>query len=150
MLSPAACLYRRQDIIDSLYPGNLPIDFGGSYKGVGPDHFMTLICLLRYKKVASVGKSLVTFAAHGGSITIDAQGNSEKAVKMAEAYNAVRKYYKLLKRYMENKSIIDDKKQTIKIKIFGIPMLKIAKKDTKTRLHFLGLPICTIKRDGND
>lgn len=150
MLSPAACLYRKKDIIDALYPGDLPIDFGGSYKGVGPDHFMTLLCLLRYKKVACIGKSLVTFASHEGSITIDAQGNSEKAIKMSEAYNAVRKYYQLLKLYIENKGMLGKKQQNLKIKLFGIPLFKMVKKDKKIRWYFLGLPICIIKRDGND
>ena len=175
MLSPAACLYRRQDIIDAVYPGNLPIDFGGVYKGVGPDHFMTLLCLLRYTKVASVGKSLVTFSAHDGSITIDAHGNNDKAVKMAAAYNAVRKYYKLLKYYLENQEAVDDfgnakqKRKTLRVKIMGIPFWKVSEKGDKTRYslfgiplgkakitskksnyYFLGLPICSVKRGNND
>lgn len=99
MLSPAACVYRRKDVIDALYPGDLPVDFGGKYKGVGPDHFMSLICLLRYQKFACIPESLVTFRVHDKSITIDASKDEVKARKIAMAYDAWRNYYLLLKSY---------------------------------------------------
>lgn len=152
MLSPAACLYRRQDIIDAIYPGNLPIDFGGNYKGVGPDHFMTLISLLRYKKVASIGESLVTFAAHQGSITIDAHGNGDKAVKMVAAYNAVRKFYWLLKYAKNHQEILDygqKKLAKIRFSCFGIQMLSVSFKDNNTKYYILGIPVWKIIRQNS-
>jgi len=94
---------------------------------------------------------------------------------MAAAYNAVRKYYKLLKYYLENQEAVDDfgnakqKRKTLRVKIMGIPFWKVSEKGDKTRYslfgiplgkakitskksnyYFLGLPICSVKRGNND
>ncbi len=107
MFSPAICLYRKKDIIDAILPGDLPINFGGNYHGVGPDLLMSLLVVLRYKKFGVVTESLTRFGYHDGSITIDASNNIEKQQKLANGYNAYRKYYKLLKLYKENNNIIN-------------------------------------------
>lgn len=99
MISPAACLYRKKEVIDALYQGNLPILTDQCYFGVGPDHFMSLICLLRYKKVGVITEPLTIFRAHSGSITVDAYSDAQKHLKLQKAYDATRVYYKLLKLY---------------------------------------------------
>ena len=157
MLSPAVCLYRKKDMIDALYPGSLPIDFGGEYKGVGPDHFMTLLVLLRYKKVASLGENLAVFGAHEGSITIDAKASKEKAQKIQNAYDAIKKYYLVLKNAKEHgkieyntskKSIdflwhIQKKKKSNKQKYYfwGINFFTIKEKKMKRKYYIFGLPV---------
>ena len=142
MLSPAVCLYRKKDMIDALYPGSLPIDFGGEYKGVGPDHFMTLLVLLRYKKVAALGESLAIFGAHDGSITIDAHANKEKAQKIQSAYNAIRKYYLVLKNARECGHIWNDKS---KKNLDFLWSVQKKKKGNKQKYYFLGVNFFTIK-----
>jgi len=97
MISPAACLYRKKDVIDALYQGNLPILEDNCYFGVGPDHFMSLICLLRYKKVGVITEPLTIFRAHSGSITVDACNNVQKLIRLGRAYEAIKVYYRLLK-----------------------------------------------------
>lgn len=115
MFSPAACLYRRKDFIDALYQGSLPIDFGGEYHGVGPDHFVTLLIVLRYKKFGVILKPLSVFGFHDGSITIDASKDKEKSKKLADGYQAVRYYYMLLALY-KNHAMIRNWIQRSKIK----------------------------------
>jgi len=97
MVSPAAIVFRKQDVLDALYQGNLPLVTTGGYHGVGPDFFMSLITLLRYKKFGYVNKDLTFFRAHDGSITIDAQKNEEKSRLISKAYQDVRDYYILIK-----------------------------------------------------
>lgn len=105
MFSPAICLYRKKDIVDAILPGDLPVDFGGNYHGVGPDLLMNLLVILRYKKFGIVTESLTWFGSHDGSITIDASQDSEKQKKLDNGYNAYRRYYKLIKLYVEDKKI---------------------------------------------
>jgi glycosyltransferase involved in cell wall biosynthesis len=99
MISPGACLYRKKDVIDALYQGNLPVLENYCYHGVGPDHFMSLICLLRYKKIGIITEPLAVFRVHDGSITINAQQDCERKLKIGKAYKAVKIYYKILKLY---------------------------------------------------
>ena len=65
MYSPGASLFRKQDLIDALYMGELPLAKYPAYHGVGPDSFMTLLAILRYKKVGIVTEPLVFFREHG-------------------------------------------------------------------------------------
>ena len=132
MLSPAACLYRKKDIIDAIYPGDLPVSFGDTYFGVGPDHFMTLQSLLRYKNFACIDKSLLTFSYHKGSITVDAYQEKGKKERILSSYESVRRYYLLLKKYRDNPSIIQDEKPCL---------------DSKTIYKFLGIPVVKIKQN---
>ncbi len=103
MLSPAICLYRKKDFIDAVLPGHLPADFGGEYHGVGVDMFANLLMCLRYPHCACVNKTLVKFGTHRGSITIDACSDPVKFELIINAYNAYRKYYKLIKLYEKSK-----------------------------------------------
>ena len=105
MLSPAICLYHRKDLIDAILPGDLPIDFGGNYHGVGPDLLVSLLVCLRYPKCAVITESLVKFGSHPGSITMDASYDQEKQQKLMNGYNAFRTYYQLIKLYQTNKSV---------------------------------------------
>lgn len=154
MLSPAVCLYRKKDIIDALYQGDLPLDFGGTYKGVGPDHFMTLICLLRYKKFACINEELVVFGAHDNSITIDAQHNKQKLTKLENAYNAIRRFYNFFKLYKNNPSIIEQfipAPQTPQTKIYkyvlllGIPFIKVRISENMKKIYLFGIPVIILK-----
>ena len=56
-------------MIDSLYNGKLPFA-KYSYKGVGPDRLMILMCLLRYKKYGYVSESLSFYRRNADSISI--------------------------------------------------------------------------------
>ena len=150
MLSPAACLYRKKDVIDALYQGELPLDFGGNYKGVGPDHFMTLLCLLRYKKFACITDDLVVFGAHDSSITIDASKSKQKKQAIDNAYNAIRKFYLFLKQIKnnngENINLSLPVQRVYKyIYLLGIPVIKTKTSYGKKRIYLLGLPLISLK-----
>lgn len=96
MLSPACILIRKADIIDALYQGRLPFQ-KHDYHGVGPDYFVSLLCLLRYKQFGYVNSPLARFRAHDGSITIDAHLDSNKIGDFKKAYQEVVDYYLQLK-----------------------------------------------------
>jgi glycosyltransferase involved in cell wall biosynthesis len=102
MISPAACLYRKNEVIDALYQGNLPIDFGGNYHGVGPDILMTLLCLLRFRKFGFVEDELAVFTAHDDSITIGASQDIRKQKKLIRGYMSLKTYYNLISLYKKN------------------------------------------------
>jgi glycosyltransferase involved in cell wall biosynthesis len=102
LISPAACLFRRNEVIDALYQGNLPIDFGGNYHGVGPDVLMTLLCLLRFKKFGFIKEELAVFGSHDGSITIDSQKDIQKAQRLEKGYRSLKTYYNLISLYQKN------------------------------------------------
>lgn len=102
MLSPALCLYRKKDFIDAILPGNLHIDFGGNYHGVGVDLLVTLLACNRYPKFACVAESLTKFGHHENSITVNASADFERNNRLNEGYEAFRRYYKLLKFYQNN------------------------------------------------
>lgn len=97
MLSPALCLYRKQDVIDALYQGKLPIKEANYYHGGGPDHFISLLVLLRYKKFGIVPKPLCVCGAHEGSITMNAATDVENDRRLQLGYASVRDYYRILK-----------------------------------------------------
>jgi len=103
MISPGACLYRRQTILDALYQGNLLIRPFCHYHGVGPDHFMTFAALLCYRKFGFCTEPLAYFCEHTSSITVNAQNNSERQQQLQAAYWNVKCYYKLLKLYNTNR-----------------------------------------------
>lgn len=105
MFSPAICLYRKRDVIDAILPGNLPIDFGGNYHGVGPDLLMQLLACIRYPKIGVIYEPLAYFGSHDGSITVDAWKDIKKKKKIFAGYDAYRKYYNLIKLYKNNKGI---------------------------------------------
>ncbi|HCJ11662.1 MAG: hypothetical protein A2Y14_00170 [Verrucomicrobia bacterium GWF2_51_19] len=95
-LSPGSVVLRRQDAIDAIYPGRLPFE-KHSYRGVGPDHWMTLLPLLRYKYIGYLPQRLAVFRFHAGSITVDAAKDADKQVRIRKAYEEVRSFYQMLR-----------------------------------------------------
>jgi len=110
LISPTSFIIRKQDLIDSLFQGKLPFS-KYSYKGVGPDRLMLLICMLRYKKFGYVSENLSYYRSHAGSITIDSYTDEKKSYMIKKAYAEVIKYYYTIKygryfSFLENKYII--------------------------------------------
>ena len=110
LISPTSFIIRKQDLIDSLFQGKLPFS-KYSYKGVGPDRLMLLICMLRYKKFGYVSEKLSYYRSHAGSITIDSYADEKKSYMIKKAYGEVIKYYYTIKygryfSFLENKYII--------------------------------------------
>ena len=96
LISPAAAVYRKQILIDALYQGRLPLS-KSEYHGVGPVCFVTLLSMIRYPKIGFVNKSLATFRAHDGSITINASLENKKSLNIEQAYDEVKRYYREIK-----------------------------------------------------
>jgi glycosyltransferase involved in cell wall biosynthesis len=96
LISPAAAIFRKDVLVDSLYQGKLPLS-KTHYHGVGPDCFVTLLSMLRFEYFGYVKEPLAVFGVHGGSITVNSQTDQEKARKLANAYGEVKSYYKKLK-----------------------------------------------------
>ena len=96
LFSPSSFIIKKKDMIDSIYNGNLPFA-KYDYKGVGPDRFMMLLCMLRYSKFGYINKPLVYFREHLNSITIDALSNDNKNRLFEKARNEVDEYYYTLK-----------------------------------------------------
>ncbi len=96
LISPGAVIYRKQDLIDAIYQGNLPLG-NNHYRGVGPDAYATLLCLLRYPNFAYVKEPLACFRAHADSITQDARADKKKKQQLKAAYQDVKDFYKELK-----------------------------------------------------
>lgn len=99
VISPTCCLFRREELIDGLYQGNLLKKGGNYYHGVGPDMFIMLLGFLRYRKIGFVKEYLATFRAHEKSITIDANKNNETKSKIKNAYQDVVEFYYFLSFY---------------------------------------------------
>jgi len=95
--TPCASLFRKKDLIDALYQGNLPIQRGDLYHGVGPDSFISLLALLRYKKVGIILEELVFLQEHDQSISFNASININKQIKFGKAREEVINYYSFLK-----------------------------------------------------
>lgn len=106
LISPAAMIYRRSDLIDALYQGNLPFS-NNHYHGVGPDLYVTLLCLLRYPKFGFVDEHLAIFRAHPGSISVTARAEAKTARSIKNAYQEVRRHYKELKYLKKRRSLVD-------------------------------------------
>jgi len=96
LLTPSAAIFRKKDLIDSIYQGGLPFS-KYHYKGVGPDKFASLLCLLRYKYFGYVKESLSVGNLHIGSISTDSQQDNQKRKQLKKAYEEVNEYYYILK-----------------------------------------------------
>ena len=96
LISPTALIMRKKDMIDSLYNGKLPLA-KYTYKGVGPDRFMILLCMLRYSSYGFVNKPLAYYRQHATSITTDSYLGENKRILIKKAYNEVDKYYYTIK-----------------------------------------------------
>jgi|APSaa5957512535_1039671.scaffolds.fasta_scaffold100207_2 glycosyltransferase involved in cell wall biosynthesis len=92
LVSPGAILIRKNDALDALYQGRLPLQ-KESYHGVGPDCLYSLLPLLRYKKVGYIKEPLVVFRSHENSITVNASGTEKRNHSLVLSYNEVRKFY---------------------------------------------------------
>lgn len=96
LLTPSAAIFRKKDLIESIYQGGLPLS-KHHYKGVGPDKFASLLCLLRYKYFGYVKESLSVCNLHIGSISTDSQQDKQKRRQLKKAYEEVNEYYYILK-----------------------------------------------------
>ena len=96
LLTPSAAIFRKKDLIESIYQGGLPLS-KYHYKGVGPDKFASLLCLLRYKYFGYVKESLSVCNLHIGSISTDSQQDKQKRKQLKKAYKEVNEYYYILK-----------------------------------------------------
>jgi glycosyltransferase involved in cell wall biosynthesis len=102
VISPACCIFRKTDLIDALFQGQIPLKSNKIYHGVGPDLFTTLLTMIRYKNFGYVNKPLANFGSHEGSITVNAQKDLEKTKRINDAYDMVKVYYLGLKDTQEN------------------------------------------------
>ncbi len=92
LVSPGATLIRRQDILNQLYVGKIPLT-NFAYRGVGPDWLMTAMTTLDYPKFAFIAEPLAIFSAHEGSITVDAHRDEVRKKELYRAYQQARLYY---------------------------------------------------------
>jgi len=99
VISPSCVLFRRDELIDGIYQGKLPIKGGTYYHGVGPDMFVMLIGFLRYPKIGFVNEYLANFRAHNKSITISAGKEEASKKQMADAYMNVIRFYSFLRTF---------------------------------------------------
>ncbi len=96
LISPGAMMLRRADVLDALYQGNLPFQ-ENSYHGVGPDHFMKLLLLIRYPAFGFLNRPYASFRSHPGSITADALADAGRRAALDRAYDEVFAYYRVLR-----------------------------------------------------
>jgi glycosyltransferase involved in cell wall biosynthesis len=96
LLTPSAAIFRKKDLIEAIYQGGLPLS-KYHYKGVGPDKFASLLCLLRYKYFGYVKESLSVCNLHNGSISTDSQQDWKKRKQLKKSYEEVNNYYYILK-----------------------------------------------------
>lgn len=96
LISPTSLIFRKKDILDSLFNKHLPLA-KYSYKGVGPDRFMMLLCMLRYSKFGFIKTPLVYYRKHKASITVDSSLDHKKKQLIKKAYDEVDKYYYTLR-----------------------------------------------------
>ena len=103
LISPSSIIIRKKDIIDSIFIGKLPFA-KYTYKGVGPDKLMILLCLLRYKNFGYVAEKLSVYRFHKDSITINSSLSKDKDLLLKKSYEEVTNYYYTLKygRYLSN------------------------------------------------
>ena len=96
-ISPSCVLFRKDELVDGIYQGKLPIKGGNYYHGVGPDTFVMLLGFLRYPKIGFVNEYLATFRAHDKSITMNAKKKKESSKRILDAYTDVIKFYSFLR-----------------------------------------------------
>ena len=96
VVSPGCGIYRKSDLIDGLFIGNIP-GTSHHYHGVGPDLLFSLLALLKYANVGFVNEPLAYFRAHEKSITINSKDNDTSTVDFYEAYNEAKKFFLIIK-----------------------------------------------------
>lgn len=92
LTSPAAGIFRKDILIDNLFVGKIPFS-KNTYHGVGPDILFSLMSCEEYPLYGFVKEPLAIFRDHEKSITINAFGNSDKKLKIKNAYKDARIYY---------------------------------------------------------
>jgi len=96
MISPSALLLRKKDMLDGLYLGSLPFsEF--EHHGAGPDHYVKLLVMLRYRYFAIIEHPLVSFGTHQGSITAQASIDKIQETNLFSVYDEVWIFYNQLK-----------------------------------------------------
>ena len=93
LISPAACLFRKDELLKSIFQGQIPLA-RTTYRGVGPDILFSLIPILKYKYVGVVSEDLAYFRAHNDSISIDSL--KDKTNQLSKAYIDARIFYIML------------------------------------------------------
>jgi len=104
LISPGCGIYRKSDLINNLYIGNIP-GANNFYKGVGPDLLFSLGPLLKYKYFGFVNKPLAFFRAHDNSITVDAGKDIVKKKNILNAYNDAKIFY-IKMRLLKNQNLM--------------------------------------------
>lgn len=121
LTSPGACVFRKQILIDNLFVGNIPFT-KNHYHGVGPDNLFSLMSSINYSHYGFINKPLTFFRVHENSITIDAQSDKTKSLKIKKAYEDAKIYFfiykfvRLLNIYNFAKLYYKIRKNFIKIK----------------------------------
>ena len=77
LISPSAAIFRREDLIDSLFMDKHPLQTV-SHFGVGPDHLVKFVSMLRYRDFGYLTDPLVRFRSHAGSITVSAKASASR------------------------------------------------------------------------
>lgn len=96
LTSPGAGVFRKQILLDSLFVGNIPFT-KHHYHGVGPDILFSLMSTIGYSHYGFVNKPLAFFRVHENSITIDAQSDKSKSLKIKKAYEDAKIYFFIYK-----------------------------------------------------
>ena len=96
LTSPGAGVFRKQILLDSLFVGNIPFT-KNHYHGVGPDILFSLMSTIGYSHYGFVNKPLAFFRVHENSITIDAQSDKAKSLKIKKAYEDAKIYFFIYK-----------------------------------------------------
>lgn len=101
LVSPGAAIFRKKILIDNLFIGKIPFS-QHEYHGVGPDILFSIISCAEFPLYGYISEPLAIFRAHANSITIDAQSDRTKQLRIKNAYNEARTYfylYRIIKNY---------------------------------------------------
>ena len=97
IISPSGVIYRRQIMLDALTVGRLPLQ-EHEFFCVGPDRMMTLLSMLRYRRMGFIDEPLAFLGAHPGSITVAAHQKPKVLDAMMDAYQECDDHYLIMKR----------------------------------------------------
>jgi glycosyltransferase involved in cell wall biosynthesis len=114
LTSPCSGIYRKKILIDNLFVGSMPYTIN-EYHGVGPDILFTLMSCYKYPFYGYIYEPLVIFRAHEKSITIDASLDSQKQLKIDNAYEDARIYF-LINRFIDKLKVYSIVRKYFKIR----------------------------------
>lgn len=92
LTSPGAGVFRKKILVDTLFVGKIPFS-KNEYHGVGPDILFSLMSCNNYLNYGFVSQPLAVFRDHKNSITVNAASDSNKKIKIKNAYKDARIYY---------------------------------------------------------